>query len=64
MSFYQWLRKCHFWVDHRAALDDAAAALGVKTRFTGPLDFDTAGQARQLDELIARRPAGHYDFSG
>jgi ribose transport system substrate-binding protein len=53
-----------FWVDHRAALDDAAAALGVKTRFTGPLDFDTAGQARQLDELIARRPAGIMIFPG
>ena len=53
-----------FWVDHRAALEDAAAALGVKTRFTGPLDFDTAGQARQLDELIARRPAGIMIFPG
>lgn len=53
-----------FWVDHRAALDDAAAALGVKTQFTGPLDFDTAGQARQLDELIARRPAGIMIFPG
>jgi ribose transport system substrate-binding protein len=38
--------------------------LGVKTRFTGPLDFDTAGQARQLDELIARRPAGIMIFPG
>ena len=36
-----------FWVDHRLGLDDAAEALGVKTSFTGPLDFDTAGQARQ-----------------
>ena len=53
-----------FWVDHRAALDDAAEALGVTTRFTGPLDFDTAGQARQLDELIARRPAGIMVFPG
>jgi ribose transport system substrate-binding protein len=53
-----------FWVDHRAALDDAAELLGVTTRFTGPLDFDTAGQARQLDELIARRPAGIMVFPG
>jgi len=53
-----------FWVDHRAALDDAAKALGVTTRFTGPLDFDTAAQARQLDELIARRPAGIMIFPG
>lgn len=53
-----------FWADHRKGLDAAAAALGVKTTFTGPLDFDTAGQARQLDELIARKPAGILIFPG
>jgi len=53
-----------FWVDHRNALADAAKALGVKTSFTGPLDFDTAGQARQLDELVARKPAGILIFPG
>lgn len=53
-----------FWADHRAGLDAAAADLGVKVNFTGPLDFDTAGQARQLDELIARRPAGILIFPG
>jgi ribose transport system substrate-binding protein len=53
-----------FWADHKAGLEAAAAALGVKTSFTGPLDFDTAGQARQLDELIARRPAGLLIFPG
>ena len=53
-----------FWVDHRLALEDAGKLLGVKTTFTGPLDFDTAGQARQLDELVARRPAGIIIFPG
>jgi ribose transport system substrate-binding protein len=53
-----------FWADHRAGLADAATALNVKTTFTGPLDFDTAGQARQLDELIARQPAGILIFPG
>jgi ribose transport system substrate-binding protein len=53
-----------FWVDHRRGLDAAAKALGVKTSFTGPLDFDTAGQARQLDELIAKKPAGIMIFPG
>jgi ribose transport system substrate-binding protein len=53
-----------FWADHRAGLDAASADLGVKTTFTGPLDFDTAGQARQLDELIARNPAGILIFPG
>jgi ribose transport system substrate-binding protein len=53
-----------FWADHRKGLADAAKALGVKTSFTGPLDFDTAAQARQLDELIARKPAGLLIFPG
>ena len=53
-----------FWVDHRKAMEDAGELLGVKTSFTGPLDFDTAAQARQLDELIARRPAGILIFPG
>jgi ribose transport system substrate-binding protein len=53
-----------FWVDHKLAMADAEKVLGIKTEFTGPLDFDTAGQARQLDELIARRPAGILLFPG
>jgi ribose transport system substrate-binding protein len=39
-----------FWVDHKHGLEDA--------------DFDTAAQARQLDEIIARRPAGLLLFPG
>src|SRR5687768_579383 len=53
-----------FWADHRIGLEDAAKTLNVKTTFTGPLDFDTAAQARQLDELIARKPAGLLIFPG
>jgi ribose transport system substrate-binding protein len=53
-----------FWADHRAGLEAAGADLGVKVTFTGPLDFDTAGQARQLDEIIARKPAGLLIFPG
>ena len=53
-----------FWVDHKLAMADAEKLLGIKTQFTGPVDFDTAGQARQLDELIARQPAGILIFPG
>jgi len=53
-----------FWVDHRAALEDAGELLGVRTTFTGPVDFDVAGQARQLDEIVARNPAGIVIFVG
>lgn len=53
-----------FWVDYRNAMKDLEEILDIKTTFTGPLDWDTAGQARQLDELIARRPAGIMIFPG
>ena len=53
-----------FWVDHRNAMQDVEELLGVKTTVTGPIDFDTAAQARQLDEIIARRPAGILIFPG
>ena len=53
-----------FWADHKKGLEDAAKTLNVKTEFTGPLDFDTAAQARQLDELVARNPAGLLIFPG
>ena len=53
-----------FWVDHKHGLEDAGKQLEVKTTFTGPLDFDTAGQARQLDEIVARRPSGILIFPG
>lgn len=53
-----------FWVDYRNAMKDLEELMGIKATFTGPLDFDTAAQARQLDELIARRPAGIMIFPG
>lgn len=53
-----------FWVDHKHGLEDAGKLLGVKTTFTGPLDFDVAAQARQLDEIVARKPSGLLIFPG
>jgi ribose transport system substrate-binding protein len=53
-----------FWVDHKQGLEDAGKLLGVKTTFTGPLDFDVAAQARQLDEIVARKPSGLLIFPG
>lgn len=53
-----------FWVDHKAALDDFGKATGAKTSFIGPPDFDVVAQARQLDELVARKPAGIILFIG
>jgi ribose transport system substrate-binding protein len=53
-----------FWVDHKAALKDFGNRTGVKTSFVGPPDFNVAGQARQLDEIISRKPAGIIIFIG
>ncbi|NQU69624.1 MAG: substrate-binding domain-containing protein [Rhodospirillales bacterium] len=53
-----------FWVDHRLAMKDCEKLLGIKTTFTGPLDWDPAGQARQLDEIVVRRPKGIMIFPG
>ena len=36
------------------AMTDLEELMGIRATFTGPLDFDTAAQARQLDELIVR----------
>ena len=53
-----------FWTEHRRGLQDAAKILGVRASFTGPLDFDTAAQARDygfIDHVVsgARQvPAG------
>jgi ribose transport system substrate-binding protein len=53
-----------FWSEHRRGLADAAKLLGVQATFSGPLDFDTAAQARQLDELVATKPNGILVFPG
>ena len=56
------LTQVPFWRDHRDGLEAASEALGVKSTFSGPLDLDTAAQARQLEELIVRRPGGILMF--
>lgn len=53
-----------FWIDHQKALEDAGSQLGIRTTFTGPVDFDVAGQALQLDEIVVRQPAGIIIFPG
>jgi ribose transport system substrate-binding protein len=53
-----------FWVDHKQALDDFSEVSGARTRFIGPPDFDVQGQATQLDQLIAAKPAGIILFIG
>lgn len=43
--------------DH-VGLKDFAEEYGVKVTFAGPTDYDIAGQARTIEEVAARKPAG------
>ncbi|MGD9290620.1 MAG: substrate-binding domain-containing protein, partial [Desulfobacterales bacterium] len=51
-----------FWIDGRKGLEAAGDALGVKTEFLGPAEYDAAQQLRILEELIVKRPAGIMIF--
>ncbi|MFM8320491.1 MAG: substrate-binding domain-containing protein [Chloroflexota bacterium] len=47
-----------FWTDIRKGAQDAADQLGVKFEFTGPVEYDSAAQAAQVEQLIITKPAG------
>ena len=47
-----------FWNDIKKGAQDAATQLGVKFEFTGPVEFDAAAQANQVEQLISTKPAG------
>lgn len=51
-----------FWADQKRALEDFARARGVKATFEGPTTADPQAQAAQLDQIIARKPAGLMIF--
>jgi ribose transport system substrate-binding protein len=51
-----------FWIDGRMGLEGAGKALGVKTKFLGPVEYDAAQQVRIMDELIVTKPAGIMVF--
>jgi ribose transport system substrate-binding protein len=62
--FLSFVTQVPFWEDHKRALKDFSDVSGAKSSFIGPPDADVAEQARQLDELIARKPAGIMLFIG
>jgi len=47
-----------FWTDIKKGAQDAADQLGVKFEFTGPVEYDSAAQAAQVEQLIATKPDG------
>jgi len=56
-----------FWNDIKKGAQDAADQLGVKFEFTGPVEYDSAAQAAQVEQLIITKPdgiiVGSYDPS-
>jgi ribose transport system substrate-binding protein len=51
-----------FWLDGQEGFHAAGKALGVKTEFLGPVEYDAVAQLKILEELIARKPAGIMIF--
>jgi len=51
-----------FWLDGQEGFKAAGKALGVKTEFLGPVEYDAVAQLKILEELIARKPAGIMIF--
>jgi len=47
-----------FWTEIKQGAQDAADQLGAKFEFRGPLEWDAAAQASQVEQLIITRPAG------
>lgn len=60
--FVAYVTSISFWTDPVAGFMAACDALGVKGTFTGPVEFDAAAQARTVEELIAKKPAGIVIF--
>ncbi len=62
---YVWLcavTSVAFWLDGRKGMDASGKALGVKTEFLGPQEYDASKQLKILDDLISRKPAGIMIF--
>ena len=51
-----------FWADGQQGFHAAGTALGVKTTYLGPVEYDPVAQMNILEQLIARKPAGIMIF--
>jgi ribose transport system substrate-binding protein len=47
-----------YFAEHKRGMEEAGKALGVKTEFIGPVDFDIPGMITTLEQTIAKKPAG------
>jgi len=60
--FVAYVTSIPFWIDPVAGFNAACDELKVKCSFMGPVEFDAAAQARTVEELIAKKPAGIVIF--
>ena len=51
-----------FWIDGRQGFEAAGKALGVKTEYLGPVEYDAVAQLKVLEELLVKKPAGIMIF--
>lgn len=47
-----------YFYDHKMGLQDAGKAMGVKTEYVGPADYDMSAMITAFEQTIARKPAG------
>ena len=47
-----------YFYDHKMGLQEAGKAMGVKTEYVGPADYDMSAMITAFEEAIARKPAG------
>jgi ribose transport system substrate-binding protein len=47
-----------YFYDHKMGLQEAGKAMGVKTEYVGPADYDMSAMITAFEEAIARKPTG------
>jgi ribose transport system substrate-binding protein len=47
-----------YFIDHRLGLEYAGHALGVKTKYVGPVEYDMTAMINAFEQAIAEKPAG------
>jgi ribose transport system substrate-binding protein len=47
-----------YFYDHKMGLQEAGKAMGVKTEYVGPADYDMSAMITAFEQAIARKPAG------
>src|SRR3984885_5602434 len=47
-----------YFFDHKMGLQEAGKAMGVKTEYVGPAEYDMSAMITAFEQAIARKPAG------